>query len=282
MKIGFIGAGKVGFSLGKFFTASKIHVTGYYSRHIESSKEAAAFTGSKAFDNIFDVLNESDALFITVPDGVITSVYDELKKFELTGKYICHCSGAMSVQDAFPGIEDTGAYGYSIHPLFPVSDKLKSYRELSDAFFCLEGDERHIGVWSNLLEGLGVKYQIIGSDKKVRYHAACAISSNLVCALVKTSVDMLVGCGFSEEGAVEALTPLIRSNIEHIIEDGPVRALTGPMERADKNTIEKHIKCFDTEVEKDLYVAVSKKLLEVAIEKNPDRDYEEIKRVINI
>lgn len=282
MKIGFIGAGKVGFSLGKFFATSKIHVTGYYSRHIESSMEAAAFNGSKAFDNIYDVLSESDALFITVPDGMITSVYDELKKFELKGKYICHCSGAMSVQDAFPGIEDAGAYGYSIHPLFPVSDKLKSYRELPDAFFCLEGDAKHIGVWSELFDSLGVKNQIIGSDMKVRYHAACAISSNLVCALVKTSVDMLESCGFSKEGAIAALTPLVKSNIEHILADGPVKALTGPMERADKSTIEKHIKCFDNPVEKDLYVAVSKKLLEVAKEKNPDRNYEEINRVINI
>lgn len=33
MKIGFIGAGKVGFSLGMFFVQGGISVTGYYSRH---------------------------------------------------------------------------------------------------------------------------------------------------------------------------------------------------------------------------------------------------------
>ena len=41
MKTGFIGAGKVGFTLGKFFAENNIQVTGYYSRRRESAKEAA-------------------------------------------------------------------------------------------------------------------------------------------------------------------------------------------------------------------------------------------------
>ena len=43
MKIGFIGAGKVGFSLGQFFVQGGLPVTGYYSRHRGSAQEAAAF-----------------------------------------------------------------------------------------------------------------------------------------------------------------------------------------------------------------------------------------------
>ena len=41
LKIGFIGAGKVGFSLGKLFCENGIHVTGYYNWHVEAAKEAA-------------------------------------------------------------------------------------------------------------------------------------------------------------------------------------------------------------------------------------------------
>lgn len=41
MKIGFIGAGKVGFSLGKFFVQGGVPVTGYYSRRRDSAEEAA-------------------------------------------------------------------------------------------------------------------------------------------------------------------------------------------------------------------------------------------------
>ena len=44
MKTGFIGAGKVGFSLGKMFAESGLPLTGYYSRQREAAQEAAAFT----------------------------------------------------------------------------------------------------------------------------------------------------------------------------------------------------------------------------------------------
>ena len=54
MKIGFIGAGKVGFSLGRFFVQGGIPVTGYYSRHRESAVEAAAFTGTEQYDTAAD------------------------------------------------------------------------------------------------------------------------------------------------------------------------------------------------------------------------------------
>ena len=104
MKIGFIGAGKVGFSLGKFFAEGGVPVTGYYSRHRESAQEAALFCGAKSYDTLEMIIQESDALILTVPDGVITSVYQELRQFELSEKQICHCSGAMTAREAFPGL----------------------------------------------------------------------------------------------------------------------------------------------------------------------------------
>ena len=36
MKIGFIGAGRVGFTLGKLFAQGSMIVSGYYSLHYES------------------------------------------------------------------------------------------------------------------------------------------------------------------------------------------------------------------------------------------------------
>ena len=40
-KIGFIGAGKVGVSLGKFFREGGLTVTGYYNRHRDAAQAAA-------------------------------------------------------------------------------------------------------------------------------------------------------------------------------------------------------------------------------------------------
>ena len=46
MKVGFIGAGKVGFSLGKYFKTHGVSVVGYYSKTPESAKSAADLADS--------------------------------------------------------------------------------------------------------------------------------------------------------------------------------------------------------------------------------------------
>lgn len=280
MKIGFIGAGKVGFSLGKLFSKGGLQVIGYYSRHKESAEAAAKFTESNCYDDPGRLVGDCDAVFLTVPDGVITEVFDKLKDYDLTGRQICHCSGSMTAQEAFPGIEQAGAEGYSIHPLFPVSDRYASYRELKGAFFCIEGNGGHLNEWKERLESLGPQVQIIPSGQKVLYHAACAIASNLVCALVQESLDLLEDCGFTRAYALQAISPLLRSNMEHIISDGPAGALTGPMERNDVGTVRSHLRAFPTPEDKELYCAVSKKLLETAQEKHPETDYAEMKKVL--
>lgn len=278
-KIGFIGAGKVGVSLGKFFREGGLTVTGYYNRHREAAQEAADFTGSRCFDSAEAVADASDAIFITVPDNQIRAVYESLRGSDLRGKKICHCSGALSAEEAFPGIEDLGATGYSIHPLFPVSDKWTSYKELGSAFFCIEGTGP-LAFWVKTLESLGPRVQEISGEAKVKYHAACVISSNLVCALVNTSLNLLQDCGFTEAGAQEALEPLALSNMKHLLEDGPVQALTGPVERGDAETVQKHLSVLGDGPEAALYRAASEVLVSIAERKNPDRDYDGLRRIL--
>ncbi len=280
MKTGFIGAGKVGCTLGKVFSEGGIRMTGYYSRHIESAKAAAVFTGTHCYDELETLVHDSDAIFITVPDGVITDIFKELTKFDIKGKHICHCSGSMSAGEAFPGIYEAGAIGCSIHPLFPISDKFTTYKEVTDAFFCLEGDEEGVSFWETQLNSLGIRTQVIDPDSKVSYHAGCAIASNLVCALMQESLHLLAGCGFSDKAAREALAPLIRSNVEHVISDGVESALTGPVERNDIKTVQKHIACFPTKKEKELYCTVSSNLIQIAGEKHPETDYSEMERIL--
>ncbi len=281
MKTGFIGAGKVGFTLGKFFAANNIQVTGYCSRRRESAKEAAAFTGTTVYDSIGELVQDSDAVFLTVPDSAISSVFEELKEFDLTGRLICHCSGAMTAKEAFPGIRDKGAYGYSIHPLFPIHSKYDAYRELAGAFFCIEGDSLYINCLYETLKSLGLNAKVIASDVKVKYHAACTISSNLVCALVQESLNLMEACGFTKSSALEALTPLIESNVRNILKEGPVRALTGPVERNDVSTVRKHLGCFPTQTEENLYRVLSRELIKVAEQKNSHISYTELKNVLN-
>lgn len=280
MTIGFIGAGKVGFSLGQFFVHGGLPMTGYYSRHRDSAQEAAERTGTRQFASLEALVRASDAIFLTVPDGAISAVYEQLRQFDLTGKQLCHCSGAISAQEAFPGGEMLGAELYSIHPLFPVSDKTVAWRGLTGAFFCLEGVGPHLSWWAETLTGLGAQVRLLPSRGKAAYHAACTVASNLMCALAQVSVDLLGSCGFSQPEALAALAPLMRANLDHILEDGPEAALTGPVERGDAATVARHLACLPEERTRRLYAAASGLLVDLAQKKHPETDYQPVKTIL--
>jgi predicted short-subunit dehydrogenase-like oxidoreductase (DUF2520 family) len=290
MEIGFIGAGKVGFTLGKYFSKHGKEITGYFSRSKESAKEAAEFTGAEYFEDMGELIERSDVLFLTVPDSIITDVYREVVKYPVRGKLICHCSGALAARIAFPDIKEFGAYGYSVHPLFAVSSKYSSYEELADVFFAIDGDDERIEDIEGLLKSAWLHYQRIDGDSKIEYHCAAAIASNLMVGLMKESVDILERCGFSSEDAVAALAPLVRGNVQHMLEDGLQESLTGAVERCDFTTIQKHIDSFSKgedasdftrEDEKMLYKLLSRKIVPIAEARHPERSYEEIKKLLN-
>ena len=281
MKTGFIGAGKVGCSLGRYFVLNGLSVSGFFDVDEESARTAAEFVGTDFVTELEELVRNSDALFLTVPDGLISTVWNQIKDMPVEGRFICHCSGALSAEDAFPGIKDRGAFGYSVHPLFAVSDKFHSYEELPHAFFTIEGDEEHLNDITALFQSFGNPVRNIKAKDKVKYHCAAAICSNQVIALIQESLDLLSECGFDEESALSALAPIITGNVAHIVKDGTAGSLTGPVERGDTDTVKKHLNCLNEE-DRLLYRLLSRKLLYVGKKKNPQRDYSRLESLLHL
>ena len=281
MKTGFIGAGKVGCSLGRYFVLNGLSVSGFFDVDEESARTAAEFVGTDFVTELEELVRNSDALFLTVPDGLISTVWNQIKDMPVEGRFICHCSGALSAEDAFPGIKDRGAFGYSVHPLFAVSDKFHSYEELPHAFFTIEGDEEHLNDITALFQSFGNPVRNIKAKDKVKYHCEAAICSNQVIALIQESLDLLSECGFDEESALSALAPIITGNVAHIVKDGTAGSLTGPVERGDTDTVKKHLNCLNEE-DRLLYRLLSRKLLSVGKKKNPQRDYSRLESLLHL
>ncbi len=278
MNIGFIGAGKVGVSLGKYLTERGMAVTGYYSKSKTSAGMAAEFTDTRGYDCLKDLVEDSDGVFLTVPDREIAGVWEQLKKLPIKNKIFSHFSGVLS-SEIFSDISRYHAYGYSIHPLFAIHDKYHSYKELSHAFFTIEGDKTYLDQMAQIFRQCGNSVEIIRAEDKIRYHAAAAMVSNLYVGLVSLGESMLTTCGFSKIHAHEALVPLILGNAKNIAACGVTEALTGPIERNDLSTVKEHLANLSGE-EAAVYQILSRQVLSIAKKKHAERNYDPLKEVL--
>lgn len=278
MNVGFIGAGKVGNTFGKYFEQNNIELTGYFDTDVNAAQEAADFTRSGLFTSVSELVKSSDMIFITTTDNSIEKVWNIVKQLSIKGKIICHCSGALS-SDIFTGIDKKGGFGYSIHPLFSCSSKTASYKELYNALITIEGSREHLQEVEELFRGLGNDTRIIDSTQKIKYHAAAVFASNQVIALAGQGTDILEQCGFSRNEAIKSVLFLMGHAIENIEKQGLVEALTGPVERNDVMTVRKHLQILSEE-EKEIYISLSKKLIDIAKEKNPENNYVELENLL--
>ena len=154
------------------------------------------------------MLAASDVLFFTLPDKEIESVYRQISQLSIRGKIFCHCSGALSAQDAFPNIDDFSATGFSVHPLFAVSDKYNAYRELADVFFYF----RRAGGKISIYAGVAARYWSAGQDNSaLAVQEAGAFALTLECIpapLAKLITDKLdiptigIGAGAGCDGQI--------------------------------------------------------------------------------
>ena len=281
MRIGIIGAGKVGVTLGKYLVDAGVTVCGFYSRTKTSAAQAADFVKTTLYEDLMDLVRASDTLFITVPDGEIGNVWDCIAEYDLTDKVVCHFSGSLS-SDVFSGMEHTGARGVSIHPMYAFSDKFSSYQEFHTACLVAEGDAEAILRMQKLFaEKLGHTMLFIQAEDKVKYHAAAALASNYMIALLETSMRLLEECGFSERDSLSLLRPIVRNNVTAMLEKGPVDALTGPVERGDLGTVQKHLDVLRGGQAEAVYRELGTVLVDLAKRKHPEWKEQAMRECLN-
>ena len=276
-RIGFVGSGKVGASLGKYLRDKGCSISGYYDRLEGMAVAAAEATCSEYFLTLMKLVAASDWVFVTVPDDAIASVWEQCRGLDLAGKGFFHCSGSLS-SAVFQGSEALGVHVGSAHPVCAVSSHASS-DVFSGKFFVMEGDATGIKMLKSLMMTTGNDYRVIDKDDKARYHAAAVASSNLCCALAQMSEDWLRTCGFDTATAHALIAPLMTGNADNIARKGCIEALTGPVERGDAGTVAKHLNLLEGN-DREIYRLLSLRLLDLAQQKHPNNDFTNLKEVL--
>lgn len=286
LRVGFVGAGKVGVALGLHAASHGVDVSGYTSRTQASADAAAQRTGASSFSTLRALIESTNLIFITTPDGTISQVTGELVAAadgDLTGKVIAHASGALGSCE-LDAARAAGALCASVHPLaavseLPAGDVAACANPLSTAFFTLEGDAEAVKLAEELLDVCGNQHTCIDAADKVRYHAAAVFMSNLVCGLASEGLKLLEECGFTAEQAFSATRSLFMGNCEAIAARGPQDALTGPVERNDTTTVARHLDALDGR-KRNEYALLSLAAADLAKSRHPERDYAPLEQML--
>lgn len=230
MNISFIGAGKAGLSLAKYFQSKNHNISFVSDTDIE---KATFFKNALKCEirNMDFLINNSDMVFLTVNDSAIYPLWDTIKKqIENEKTIFIHCSGA---KEGFYDIKSL----YALHPACPMTGD----GFLQEVYFALENEGNDILFIKSFIESLGNKVVLIPKDKKREYHLANVMVSNLVLSLFEKAIKYLACAGMNERDSLDLLMPLAIKNLQNINNHGILASATGPASRGDLEVIKKHM-----------------------------------------
>jgi|SRR5690554_29231 len=240
-EIAIIGAGKIAYSLTSALTNAGYKIACIISRNKKSAKSLADKFNIPGYSaNLNSISKKIKIFFLTVPDREIKNTADILSRLEINFKnsLFIHVSGALDINELSSLKKKKANVGsFHIMQTFPS----KKIVEITGSSAAIETNNKIAEEYLlNLAENLKLNPFKLNSDKKIFYHLAGVYASNF-----------LVGNSFIAEELFSLTKPgkdfysvysnTIKSTLENIRNSGSLNALSGPVERGDYETINKHI-----------------------------------------
>jgi predicted short-subunit dehydrogenase-like oxidoreductase (DUF2520 family) len=211
-----IGRGSVGESL-----TAAAEAAGLPARLAQSADAAEAARGATA-------------AILCVPDDAVFSVCEAVAQADPLPRLVGHPSGAGTLASLEPAFA-AGAATFSLHPLQTFPDGATPVEGTPAAI--AGSDEEAAAFARGLAARLGMRPFDVPEEQRAAYHAAACMASNFLVALQEASAELLSRAGI--EDARELLAPLVLRTAANWAERGP-EALTGPIARGDRDTVERH------------------------------------------
>src|SRR5687767_9707391 len=154
--ISIIGIGRVGGALALALSGAGFRIDHLIHRNRAIAESIAVnipgSPGIVPFDS-FPPLR-SDVILITTADPEIEYVAKRLAANVEIRPVVLHTSGSLS-SDILKDLSAIGCATGSMHPLVSISDAVSGAKNLSNAFFCLEGDAAAVATADSIVRALG-------------------------------------------------------------------------------------------------------------------------------
>ena len=211
---------------------------GRLSKHFQnyfSLKNISFKVWTRSSEESFQSMGQSaKSILVLIKDDEIQNFLNNNHKKLSKDKTWIHCSGMLSTNLA-----------ESAHPLMTFTDELYSLKKYEAITFITEKGRKS---FSELFPQLKNPNYQIESNEKTLYHAFCVLSGNFTTMIWQFFFDYLKSKNIPESAAylyLDTITDNLKNN------SAP---LTGPIQRNDKNTIQKHLDSLNDHPVKNIYI----------------------------
>lgn len=237
--IGIAGSGRVAQAIGRLLAARGEPVAAVGSRDSGHAAAAAAFIGCAAVP-LEELPNRAARILIAVSDDAVERVAGQLAGARMKAGVALHTCGARGPEILAP-LASAGVSCGVFHPLQTIASPEQGIEALPGAAFAMSGAPDAVAWAEAICSLLGGTPLRVAAGRMPLYHAAAVLGSNYVTGLIDAAVMLMGAAGIDRKTALGALGPLVRASVENSLAVGPEKALTGPIERGDVETVRRHL-----------------------------------------
>lgn len=246
-----IGPGRMGTALAIAFAAAGHAVIGAFAHSAkgDNAKMFAAVTQAPVWawpmpcdavdwpDDARTALATAHLILIATPDAAVTPVAQTLSQTTWLQSHqtVVHCSGARPHTALMPLLKQEIPC-LCMHPLQTVANPKDAPGCFQDVVFTLDGSDLAVERMGGLITQIGGVPERIEPEQRAQYHAAAVLASNAVVALVAVAAGL---AGLSTGS--RPFLPLLQGAVDNLKQYGLPDALTGPVDRADFETVSRHL-----------------------------------------
>jgi len=266
LKLGFVGAGRVGTGLASGFARAGVEVVALASRSVASAQALAKRVPGARVCAPQEVADRVDVVFLTVPDDAIEAVASRIKW--RAGSACVHCSGAAELDTLRKAVAD-GALAGGFHPLHMFGEAGESAGALAGCAIALAGPDTLVEKLERLARILDAKPLRLPEGGRALYHAAANFSGAFAIALIQETIALWGKLGIAEADALAALLPLLRGTADNVEKLGAAGGLGSAIARGDAGTIRRHLNVLAREAPDslELYRILSLRTIPLALAK---------------
>lgn len=239
LRVAVIGVGRVGSVLGAALARVGHQIVAATGVSTESVRRAQRLLPGVPLMPADEAAARADLVLLTVPDNQLPGLIQGLTTTQAwqAGQLAVHTSGAHGISVFEPATE-VGVVGMAIHPIMTFAGRPEDVDRLVGASFGVTAPPEFRPVAEILVLELGGEPVWVPEDARAKYHAALSMGSNYLVTLVNDAQEVLRQAGV--ENPTRLLTPLLTASLDNALRLGD-DALTGPVSRGDRVTVEAHI-----------------------------------------